>query len=103
MEAKIKPWPIILLMLAALLLPVSGMAKSRKPTAKKVPLYKVVVTCPKGMGLYVRQQSGFTSVGNGLFQMNYSWFTWDGESQLWDAGNATPTCFDKPPVGSETR
>lgn len=58
------------------------------PKPKKVPLYKMVMVCPKGKTLYLKVQTGITPVPGApadsfLVQMVYEWRAWDGETNYW--------------------
>jgi hypothetical protein len=66
-----------------------------KPKPKRVPLYKVVLVCPKGTTLYVRQQAGMKSLGpEGAVQILYEWRgPWDGETPLMSDEVDSATCF----------
>lgn len=75
-----------------------------KPKPKKVPLYKIVMTCPRGEKLYVRQQTGMRPLGlgdaSGNFEFTYKWYEWDGEQPVWSSVAASAACFKVPPTES---
>lgn len=73
------------------------------PKPKKVPLYRMVMVCPKGKTLYLKVQAGMKPSGDGMtWQMIFEWRAWDGETNYWGSDPyKDAACFksNPPPAG----
>ena len=87
-------WFAVLVILTAVLL-----VGQEKPKPKKVPLYKIVMVCPKGQKLYVQQQLGWKSVPgasdlfHSVIEMTFEWRTWNGDAGLLQSEMDKARCF----------